>query len=78
MTISPKFISLERSDIGNGLIVAKEFLGEYFIYKIIINGETLRIRTNINCIINIGEKCVVNIAKDSFCFLYPGAHKVFI
>ena len=78
ISISPKFISIERSIDGDGTIVAKEFLGEFFIYKIFIKGETLRVRTNINKTLNIGEKCFLSIDKDSFFFLYPGAFKIFI
>ena len=78
MSISPKFIFIERSNDGKAIIVSKEFLGEYFIYKVSINGETLRVRTNINKSFNIGDNCSLKIAKDSFCFVYPGAYKIFI
>ncbi len=78
ISISPKFISIERSNDGLALIISKEFLGEYFIYKISIKGETLRVRTTINKNFNIGDKCFLSIAKDSFFFLYPGAKKIFI
>ena len=78
ISISPKFIFIERSNEGEAFIVSKEFLGEYFIYKISIRGETLRARTKINNDFNIGDKCFLTIAKDSFCFVYPGAQKIFI
>ncbi len=78
MSISPKFISIERSKYGNATIISKEFLGEYLIYKVSINKHTLRVRTNINNLINIGEKCSLSINKDSYFFLYPGAYKIFI
>ena len=78
ISISPKFIFIERSNEGKALIVSKEFLGEYFIYKISIKGETLRVRTKINKNFNIGDKCFISIAKDSFFFVYPCARKIFI
>ena len=78
ISISPKFILIERSNNGHALIVSKEFLGEYFIYKISIRGESLRVRTNINENFSIGDKCSLSIAKDSFFFVYPGAQKIFI
>ena len=78
ISISPKFIFIERSNDGDAIIVSKEFMGEYFIYKISLNGETLRVRTNINKSFNIGDNCFLRIAKDSFIYLYPGAHKIFI
>ncbi len=78
ISISPKFIFIERSNDGQALIVSKEFLGEYFIYKISIKKETLRVRTKINKNFNIGDKCFLSIAKDSFFFVYPGAQKIFI
>ena len=77
LSISPKFISIKRSNNGDGLIIAKEFLGEFYIYKVSINGETLRVRANINNTLNIGDKCFLSIVKDSFFFLYPGAHKTY-
>ena len=78
ISISPKFIIINRSDDGQALIVSKEFLGEYFIFKISIKGETLRARTKLNKDFSIGDKCFLSIAKDSFCFIYPGAQKIFI
>ncbi len=78
ISISPKFISINRSYDGIALIVSKEFFGEYFIYKISIKGETLRVRTKINKSFNIGDKCSLSIAKDSFFFIFPGAKKFFI
>ena len=77
ISISPKFISIKLSVDGNAKIVAKEFLGEYFIYKISLKGETLRVRTNTNDNFNVGDYCFLSIDKDSFCFVYPGAHKIF-
>ena len=78
MSISPKFISIEQSQDGDALITSKEFLGEYFIYKLSFNGETLRVRTNINKILNVGQKCFLSINKESFFFVYPGGYKIFI
>ena len=78
ISISPKFISIKLSVDGNAKIVAKEFLGEYFIYKISLKGETLRVRTNTNDNFNVGDNCFLSIDKNSFCFVYPGAHKIFL
>ncbi len=78
ISISPKFISIKRSKDGEAIIVSKEFMGEYFIYKISLKGETLRVRTNINNTFNIGDNCLLSIAKNSSFFVFPGAHKIFI
>ena len=78
ISISPKFISIKLSVDGNAKIVAKEFLGEYFIYKVSLKGETLRVRTKTNDNFNVGDYCFLSIDKDSFCFVYPGAHKIFL
>ena len=75
ISISPKFILIRKSKNGNGIVVSKEFLGEYLIYKVSINGETIRVRTDIQKILNIGDKCFLSINKNSFCFFYPGAQK---
>ena len=78
LSISPKFISINRSRNGNAVVISKEFLGEYFMYKVSINGESLRVRTNINNLLNIGDKCTLTTNKDSFVYLYPGAYKIYI
>jgi len=78
MSISPKFISIKRSESGNANVISKEFLGEYLIYKVSINDNILRVRTNINNLLNNGDKCSLSINKNSYYFLYPGAHKVFL
>jgi len=77
MSISPKFISIEKSDYGNANVISKEFLGEFLIYKVSINENILRVRTNINNLLNNGDKCSLSINKNSYYFLYPGAHKVY-
>ncbi len=77
ISIPPKFISIKISVDGDAKIVSKEFMGEYFIYKLSLKEETLRIRTNINDDHNVGDNCFLSIEKDCFCFLYPGAHKIF-
>ena len=77
LSISPKFITINSSKEGNAIVVSKEFLGEYYAYKVSISGETLRVKTNINNVLNIGEKCLLNINKGSFYFLYPCAQKIF-
>ncbi len=76
MSISPKFISIERSESGNAVVMSKEFLGEFLIYKVTINGNILRVRSDINNILNNGDKCSLSINKNSYYFLYPGAYKV--
>jgi len=78
MSISPKFISIKRSESGNANVISKEFLGEFLVYKVTINGNILRVRTDINNLLNNGDKCFLSINKNSYYFLYPGAHKVYI
>jgi len=78
MSISPKFISIKRSESGNANVISKEFLGEFLIYKVTINGNILRVRTDINNVLNNGDKCSLSINTNSYYFLYPGAHKVYI
>ena len=78
MSISPKFISIKRSESGNAIVISKEFLGDFLIYKVSINEEILRVRTNINNQLNNGDKCFLSINKNGYYFLYPGAQKVYI
>ena len=78
ISISPKFITIKKSNVGEAIIVSKEFFGEYFVYKISLKGETLRVRTNINKSFKIGDNCSLSFAKDIFCFLYPETMKIFI
>ncbi|WP_288262250.1 ABC transporter ATP-binding protein [uncultured Prochlorococcus sp.] len=78
ISIAPKSISIKRSNSGKAIVLSKEFLGEFLMYKVSINDEILRVRTNIDNQLNNGEKCSLSINKDSYCFLYPGAQKVYI
>jgi len=78
MSISPKFISIKKSRYGNANVISKEFFGEYLIYKVSINDNILRVRTNINNLLNNGDKCSLSISKNSYYFLYPGAYKVYL
>ena len=78
ISISPKCISIKRATYGTAVIVSKEFLGEYFIYKVSLNDETLRVRTSIKDNFNIGDNCHLSILKNSVCFVFPGAHKILI
>ncbi len=78
MSISPKFISIKKSESGNAIVISKEFLGEFLIYKVSINEDILRVRTNINNQLNNGDKCSLTVNKNGYYFLYPGAQKVYI
>ena len=78
MSISPKFISIKSSETGNANVISKEFLGEFLMYKVSINECILRVRTDINNLLNSGDKCSLSINKNSYYFLYPGAHKVYL
>ncbi len=77
MSISPKFISIKKSESGNATVISKEFLGEFLIYKVTINEDILRVRTNINNLLNNGDKCILTINNNSYYFLFPGARKVY-
>ena len=78
MSIAPKFISIKRSKSGDARVISKEILGEFLIYKVSINDNILRVRTNINNLLNYGDKCSLSINKNGYYLLYPGAHKVYI
>tara|TARA_A100001234_G_scaffold164539_1_gene145824 strand:- start:59 stop:295 length:237 start_codon:yes stop_codon:yes gene_type:complete len=78
MSISPKFISIKKSESGVAYVISKEFHGDFLIYKVVINENILRVRTDINNLLNNGDKCTLSINKDSYYFLYPGAHKVYV
>ena len=43
-----------------------------------INENILRVRTNINNLLNNGDKCFLSIKNNSYYYLYPGAHKIYI
>ena len=75
LSISPRFISIKKLKDGKGIVIAKEFLGEFYIYKISIDSEILRVRSNLNMILKIGDKCNLNIINDSYSFLFPGGYK---
>ena len=75
LSISPKSISIEKSLKGKGTVIAKEYLGEYFIYKVLIEDTYIRVRTQLANKIEIGEKCNLNLIKNMEYFLFPGGFK---
>ena len=75
LSISPKSIAIEKSSQGNGTVIAKEYLGEYFIYKVLIEDINIRVRTHLRNNIEIGEKCNLNLIKNMEYFLFPGGFK---
>ena len=75
LSISPKSISIEKSLNGKGTVISKEYLGEYFIYKVLIKDIYIRVRTHLKNNIEIGEKCNLNLIKNMEYFLFPGGFK---
>jgi len=75
LSISPKSISIKKSTKGNAKVIAKEFLGEFFIYKVLIGNDQLRVRTTLDNKFEIGEKCEVYPKKNNDFYIYPGGYK---
>ncbi len=75
LSISPKSISIKKSINGKAKVIAKEFLGDFFIYKVSINNYELRVRTSFDNKIDIGEKCDLSLKKNNEFFIYPGSYK---
>ncbi len=75
LSVSPKSFSLNESINGKAKVIAKEFLGEFYIYKVQVSDITLRVRTNINQNIKIGKKCEISLIKGSEVFIFPGGYK---
>ena len=75
LSISPKSLSIERCQNGSGRVVSKEFLGEYFVYKIAIGDDYFRVRTDISNEIDLNERCNIKPLKNEEFFLFPGAYK---
>jgi len=75
LSISPKSISIKKSINGNAKVIAKEFLGDFYIYKVLIGNDELRVRTSFDNKFAIGDKCDVYPKKDNEFFIYPGSYK---
>ena len=75
LSISPSSFDLKESTSGKCKIIAKEFLGEYFIYKISVSDVNLRVRTSISQNIKIGRNCDLSLISGSHVFLFPGGYK---
>ena len=75
LSISPKSISIEKSNNGKGTVIAKEYLGEYFIYKVLVEDVSIRVRTCLDNNIDIGDKCKLKLIKNMEYFLFPGGFK---
>jgi len=75
LSISPKSISIKKSVNGKAKVIAKEFLGDFFIYKVSIDNHELRVRTSFDDKFIIGENCDIYPKKNCDFFIYPGSHK---
>ena len=75
LSISPKSISIKKSSKGKGTVIAKEYLGEYFIYKVLVEDSYIRVRTHLDNNIKVGDKCNLNLIKNMEYFLFPGGIK---
>ena len=75
LSISPKSISIKKSSKGKGTVIAKEYLGEYFIYKVLVEDIYIRVRTHLDNNIKVGDKCNLNLIKNMQYFLFPGGIK---
>ena len=75
LSISPRSISIKKSINGKGKVISKEYLGEYFIYKVLIEDKNIRVRTDSTNNIDIGENCNLKLIKDMEYFLFPGGFK---
>ena len=75
LSISPKSISIKKSINGKAKVIAKEFLGDFYIYKVSIGNDELRVRTSCDNEFAIGDKCDVFPKKDNEFFIYPGSYK---
>ena len=78
ISISPKSIFIERSNEGDAIILSKEFLGEYFIYKVSINKELIRIRSSVNNVLNIGDKCIIKLKMKAFIFYIQSTKNIYL
>ena len=75
ISISPKSINIVRSDKGIGVVVSKEFLGDFYVYKITIEGEEIRVSSKLTNDLEIGQRCNVNLKKNNPYYLFPGGLK---
>jgi len=75
MSIPPKSISIEKSLNGKGIVISKEYLGEYFIYKVLVEEIHIRVRTNLTNKLEVGDKCNLDLIKNMEYFLFPGGYK---
>ena len=75
ISISPKSINIVRSDKGIGVVVSKEFLGDFYVYKITIKGEEIRVSSKLTNDLEIGQRCNVNLKKNNPYYLFPGGLK---
>ena len=75
LSISPKSILIKKNIKGKGIVLSKEFLGEFYIYKISVLDKSLRVRTEIDNDLSIGDRCSLKLISNSNFYLYPGGYK---
>ena len=75
LSISPKFISIDKSSEGRFIVISKEFLGDFYMYKVLLNDLSIRVSADIKNNLEVGDKCNLKLIKNGVFFLYPGGFK---
>ena len=78
LSISPKSLFINKSVRGLAKVIAKEYLGEYYVYKVSIGKEEIRIRAEISNNLEINDRCNIGFQKNKEFFLFPGGYKNYI
>ncbi|KGG12389.1 ABC-type spermidine/putrescine transport system ATPase component [Prochlorococcus sp. MIT 0601] len=76
---TPRFLMFDEMSLeivpnntGLGLVESKEFRGSYWIARVKVNNEILRVWLSLDTDIKIGEHCDINFVSGKYSFLYPG------
>ena len=75
LSVSPKSLFINKSFNGLGKVISKEYLGEYYVYKVSIGKEEIRVRADISNDLEINDRCNIGFQKNKEFFLFPGGYK---
>ena len=69
--VRPQQLRLVASPAGPAHVVAREFLGEQWLYRLDLNGLPLKLRQPLSKELTLNQRCRVAVDPAARCLLYP-------
>ena len=71
--VDDESLIIEEDNQGQAIILGREFLGGYWLFKVQIENLILRIRHPLESAFQAGDRCTVTFRSGSQGILFPGS-----